>query len=149
MIRKTSIMAYNQIREDRLLSQKRLRVYEILFKHGPLTGAQVSEQYKQLYNTSKYSETIRNRLTELVKMNIVDELGITECPISKRKVILYDVNSNLPSKMPARKTRTQKKNDLIDTIEAEQGYIRTPSFSITRKDVIDFLTTIITKVREL
>ena len=125
------------------------KVYEILFKHGPLTGAQVSKQYKELYDCSKHSETVRNRITELIQMNVVIEIGTIVCPISGKKVLLFDTNCNLPSKLPKRKCKGRKKGDLIEYIESEQTYIKNTSFNVTRKMIYDVFSKIIDKVREI
>lgn len=93
MIRQTSIDVYNQILDEGLLSKKRFEVYDYLYKSGPKTGAQISlamRSYQQV------SETVRNRLTELVKLGVVAELGIVTCPVTDRKVFLYDVTDKLP-----------------------------------------------------
>ncbi len=46
-------------------------------------------KYRVQYPTSKYSETVRNRLTELRDEGFVVEEDKVTCPISKRKVIAW------------------------------------------------------------
>jgi len=65
MIRTKSKAAYLDIMAKGILSQNQKRVYQILYFGGQQTGAQVARKYKELYPTSKYSETVRNRITEL------------------------------------------------------------------------------------
>lgn len=115
-VRKTSIETYNTIKSSGMLSEKRLRVYGIFFLHGNLTGAQVSEFYRTKFSSSKTSETIRNRITELVQMGVVDELGKTKCPSSKRDVTLFGLNNNLPKKLVLPKTINQKKTAILKSV---------------------------------
>lgn len=105
-VRETSIDAYNEIKANGLLSEKRFQVYEILVDHGPLTGAEVSQRIRQKHGRSTVSETVRNRLTELRDLGVVREVGQKPCPITGRTVIVWDVTKNLPeqTKKPDRTT---------------------------------------------
>ena len=117
-IRKTSLSTYNEIKNNGHLSKKRFQVYDLFFEFGNLTGSEVSTLYKSRFPSSKTSETIRNRITELVKMNVVEELGVTACPQSGRTVMLFGLTDNLPIKLILPKTMNQKKTDLLGSIEA-------------------------------
>ncbi len=110
MVRDTSIEAYREIRDNGLLSRKRLEVYDILYRHGPLTGAQVS---KRSAGHSAVSETVRNRITELRDMGAVTECGTVDCPITGKRVILWDVTANLPTALPTKKTKKDKIEEAI------------------------------------
>ena len=56
----TSVEAYHSIKNSGLLSDKRMKVYEIFFENpNGLTGTQVSEIFKSKYPSSKHSETIK------------------------------------------------------------------------------------------
>ena len=114
----TSISTYNEIKNNGHLSAKRFQVYDLFYEFGNMTGSQVSKIYKSRFPSSKTSETIRNRITELVKMKVVDELGTTSCEDSGREVTLYGLNDNLPIKLELPKTMHQKKMDLLETITA-------------------------------
>lgn len=96
VVRKTSLETYKTIVNSGLLSDRRLQVYDILFKCGPMTGSQVSAKMRELYGQSGYSENVRNRITELVRSGCVEELCETTCPITRRKVLLFDVTDKLP-----------------------------------------------------
>jgi hypothetical protein len=109
----TSVDTYNEIKENGLLSEKRMRVYDILYEYGHLTGTQVATIYKNKFPSKSTSETIRNRITELVKMECVDELGEIYCPISKRNVTLFGVNDNLPKKYELPPTLKQRRDEIL------------------------------------
>jgi DNA-binding Lrp family transcriptional regulator len=101
---------YREILRSGVLSSKRLAVYEYLFNFGPLTGGQVQ---KALGNG--VSESVRNRITELVKMGAVYEIGEVSCPVTGRRVLLFDVTS----KMPVSYERVKSKKEIIRELEEE------------------------------
>lgn len=109
----TSIDTYNEIKQNGLLSEKRMRVYDIFYEFGNLTGTQVAMIYKNKFPSKSTSETIRNRITELVKMECVDELGEIYCPISKRNVTLFGLNDNLPKKYELPPTLKQRRDEIL------------------------------------
>jgi hypothetical protein len=107
MTRETSIEAFNKIKENGLLSEKRLRVYEILFNNGPLIGADVSKIYSAKFGMVSKSETVRNRLTELRNAGVVKEVGKSFDKHTGMKVILWDVTKHLPERPSLNKERKE------------------------------------------
>lgn len=124
MARRTSIKVFHQIKQEGLLSRRRLQVYEVLFGGGPLTGAQVADIVKKRYGAWGHSETIRNRLTELRDSGCVVELGEVACPISGRQVILWDVNDQLPKKLEKSETKVDQLRARIRELEEEVRALR-------------------------
>ena len=117
MIRQTSIQTYNEIISSGLLSDKRLKVYDILYTHPQgLTGSEVSTIFKGRYPTSNNSETIRNRITELVKMGVAYEVGVVQCPISKRNVLKFSLTDNLPVKLDKVVSKKKKVDNALNEI---------------------------------
>jgi hypothetical protein len=119
-VRDTSIDVYNRIRAAGLLSERRWQVYDILFREGPLTGAQVAERMRDLYGIRGFSESVRNRLTELRDMHCVRELGETTDPLTRSTVILWDVTSALPVPLPHREKSIDKfsYNQALEDLDA-------------------------------
>jgi hypothetical protein len=119
MQRDTSKTIYQEIRDNGLLAKRRMEVYDIIYKYGSMTGAEVSNMHKIKFGTigSTVSETIRNRITELRDMGVVRELGTTKCPITNNTVILWDVTSNLPKKLKKRLSKKEKKELILADIE--------------------------------
>lgn len=117
MVQKTSIDTYYHIKNSGILSDKRLKVYEILYEHPEgLTGSQVSDIFKSKYPSAKNSETIRNRITELKNMNLVMEMGIVDCEFSNRKVMKFCLTDNLPTKLEKIPTLNEKINSVLEKI---------------------------------
>jgi len=118
MIRQTSIETYNSIKNSGLLSDKRLKVYEIFYEYPQgLTGSQVAQIYSSKYPTSQHSETIRNRITELRDMGVLNEAGIVKCEYSNRNVIKFVLNDNMPKVLEAKPTLNQSLNSILEKIE--------------------------------
>ena len=99
MIRETSIEAFNEIKNNGLLSERRQRVYEIIFKLGAMSGAQVANEYYKRYGRTSASETIRNRITELRDMGVVKEVGKMLDVNTGMSVIKWEITNKLPTKL--------------------------------------------------
>lgn len=122
MVRDTSILAYNEIKDCGLLSEKRWEVYQCLFNYGPMTGAEVSVR---LRTPGRVSETVRNRITELVQMGVVQELGEKPCPITGRTVLVFDVTSDLPRTLSRKATKREKLSEINrDLIKFAMTHLR-------------------------
>jgi hypothetical protein len=111
-MRRTSLEAYQEIVENGLLSKRRLQVYQILFKYGPLTGGQILQIAKSKIPIGN-SGTITTRLSELRRQGAIKEVGEINCPISGYKSILWDVTNDIPVKLEMKKTRKEKKNEIV------------------------------------
>ena len=118
MVQKTSIETYHSIKNSGLISEKRMKVYEILYENPQgLTGTQVSEMFKEKYPSAKHSETIRNRITELRDMGVVLEMGVVECEFTNRKVLKWCTSDNLPLKIGKKLTEKEKLRSIYYQIE--------------------------------
>jgi len=117
-INQNSMDAFNHIKKNGLLSDKRLKVYQI-FVHNPkgLTGSEVSDIYKQNYPSSQHSETIRNRITELRDMGVLDEVGNVACKFTNRTVMKYKVNTNMPTKLVVKKSLNTNIDEIISDLK--------------------------------
>ena len=99
-IRSTSISAFKKLIDEGLLSGKRAIVYEILFKHGPLTGMELRRKMPKGFVDSQ----VRARLNEMREMGLAKEIGKKTCRITKMNVILWDVTKRKnPKKIIAKK----------------------------------------------
>ena len=97
MVRQTSISTFKEIEENGLLSKKQLRVYEILYLEGPMTGGELAQSYNKTHgDASRYSESIRNRLTELFERGVAAHVDTRKCNVSGRRSIVWDVTKNIP-----------------------------------------------------
>lgn len=97
-MRLTSINAYNRIKDEGLLSQRRLEVYQILYQHGPLTANEIVRKAKESH--PNVNQTGFNaRLSELKRMKVVAEVGDRHDEVSGHRCLLWDVTDGLPSKL--------------------------------------------------
>lgn len=116
MVRETSIEIYQKIIAEGLLSKKREQVYKIIYYGGVITGAQVAKKYKSVYPSAQHSESIRNRITELVERGVVAEVKTGPCPITGNTVMFFATTDNLPNKVKPKKTKKQKQLELLGKI---------------------------------
>ena len=129
MARKTSVDTFNKIKQNGLLPRKRSEVYSILYEFGPMTGGEVAKKHQELFNRRGVSESIRNRITELVKQGAVEELGERPCNITGNNSILFQTTDELPKKLENKKQelyvlmdRTTQTALLFNSIEAVDAY---------------------------
>lgn len=122
MTRRTSIEAYHQIKDEGLLTEARLVVYEILFERGPLTAGEVflwMRRMNQGHTVVKGS--VCARLTELRDTGVVAEVGKRECELTGHTAILWDVTENIPFKLEKRKSKDaviREKDEIIANLKA-------------------------------
>ena len=113
MARSTSIQAYNEIKKSGLLSKLRWQVYDYVYHNGPCTAKKIFKELskkvvaagRQQPNSGVYT----TRCSELRNRGVFQEIKKVRCPDSNRIVILWDVTSALPARVP--KTSTRKKID--------------------------------------
>jgi Fe2+ or Zn2+ uptake regulation protein len=117
MVRPTSIQTYKAILENGSLSRKRLKVFDIFYENPlGLTGAEVSEIYRKNNPTSQHSETIRNRITELVQMGVLVEIGVVMCKFSNRNVMKWRCVDKMPIPLEKKQTKKQKIEEILKDI---------------------------------
>ena len=117
MIQRTSIETYHEIKNSGLISDKRMKVFDIFYENPQgLTGSQVSEIYRSKHPTSKHSETIRNRITELCEMGVIVEMGAVECEYTKRKVMKWCCIDKMPIPLEKKQTKKEKIQEILDDV---------------------------------
>jgi len=110
MTRRTSIEAYERVKESGVLSRRRFQTYDILFKHGPLTGSEVSAACG-IYGLWK-------RCSELLAFGLVEVVGEKKCQFSGMTVSLWDVTDRAPVEMFKRVTSKQRIKALEQEVTA-------------------------------
>ena len=66
----------------------RLKAYEIVAQHGPLTQRQVDVHFG--------SDSGHKRISELVERGVVRSVGEGTCPISGMQALLWDLTDQMP-----------------------------------------------------
>lgn len=128
MVRETSIEAYQKIKEEGLLSKRRLELYEYVFENGPCTArAAVKELSKKLGQEVAISfSSYAARFSELRDAGVFSEVGETIDTETKHKVILWDVTKNLPVKLnkPRRIDYRQILRDVYKNFPVTRAFIK-------------------------
>lgn len=92
-MRTTSLVAYNVIKESRLLNKEQWRVYHHLFHEGPLTGSEL--------DTALTTADAHKRVSELERAGVVREAGHKVNERTGMANAVWDVTVNLPVKRRA------------------------------------------------
>lgn len=106
MIRDTSLEAYQRIKAEGLLSEKRMAAFEVLFHHGPATAMELRKHFPKNHVDSQ----IRARLGELRTLGVAYERGVKVCSVTGMNVIEWEVTKNIPMKPDKPKRKRIKCN---------------------------------------
>lgn len=112
MVRETSIECYRKIKEQGLLSQLRLEVYDVLYNYGPLTAG---EMWSRFFIKQRQRSSISARFSELEEMGCVKVTSERPCGYTGKVSIAWDVTSELPR--PLKKYVQETKNQKIKRLE--------------------------------
>lgn len=108
--RQTSIDCYNKIKEEGLLSKRRLQVYESIYNSAPCTASEVFKEKNLKTNQS-------GRFTELRDLGVIYEKGERICSITGRNVIEWDLTDRLPVNIKKyNNTKKQRINDTLNSL---------------------------------
>lgn len=128
MIRQTSRDAYNEIRTNGLLSQRRWEVYDALYKWGPCTANELyAHMTLKTRSTDQSNTNVRARLNELRECAAASEVGTRACKITGCNVIVWGISGKLPVALPKR----ESKDAIIKRLEEENKALR---LQLIRKD---------------
>ena len=117
-VAQTSLEAYEYIKANKILGDKKQKVYDIFYESNrPMTGAEVSGLYKRKYPTSQHSETIRNRITELSDQGFLEVIGTTTCSTTKRNVSVFQLTKNIVPKKVEKETFKMKKERIMELMK--------------------------------
>ena len=112
-MRQTSIDCYNQIKQEGLLSKRRLEVFEALLSSAPCTSSEAIRNAKTTFGVFGVS----SRFTELRDLGVIYEKGEKQCSITGRNVIEWDLTDRLPVNVKSsNKTKQQKKNLALNSL---------------------------------
>lgn len=119
-VRRTSIEAYRQVMESGLLGKRQKQAYDVLFKHGPLTGNELS---KLMGMPGQWK-----RCSELKKRDLAVEVGERDCTVTGRNCIIWDVTDNPPRKADdeTRESSRQKIARLEEQVEELKRHLEWP-----------------------
>ena len=112
-IRQTSINCFNQIKEEGLLSKRRLEVYEALLSTAPCTSSEAITNAKTTFGVFGVS----SRFTELRDLGVIYEVRTRECTVTGRNVIEWDLTDRLPVNVKKfNKTKKHKIDDALNSL---------------------------------
>lgn len=137
MTRETSIQAYYKVKESGLLSTVRLKVYEILCYHGPMTAMELAQHTGHKGNSGVYT----TRLSELERMGAITTIGERPCSTTGHTALVWEITHRMPTKHPKRITKQEKKDRVIVQVEQLRNIIH-PMFNGKLDAIIQFINEI-------
>lgn len=120
-MRRTSIDAYHQIKEDGTLGRLQWAVYHHLFTYGPLTTRQVHQGVRTI---ARDVGIVSTRLTELSEMGVVASIGEVVCETTGKTVLLWDVTEGLPKERPKKQSKVQALQQRVAELELENRRLK-------------------------
>ena len=109
-MRQTSIDCFNEIKQEGLLSKRRLQVYESIYNSAPCTASEVFKEKNLKTNQS-------GRFTELRDLGVIYEKGERVCSITGRNVIEWDLTDRLPITVKnPNKTKKQRLDAALNSL---------------------------------
>ena len=124
-MRHTSTKAYHEIRDNGLLSKMRFKVYEAVYKYGPITGVGLNRLLK--------TPSAHKRLSELEAAGVIEIVGEKKTTTGHMG-ILWDVTKALPKKVSRKKVRPplpskvlrrlRELSDRVEQLETENVDLR-------------------------
>jgi hypothetical protein len=106
-MRQTSLLAYDTIKQNNLLSKMQLTAYELLIRHGAATAkelARFAEENPGIIGRMD-SDSLHKRMSELKRLGAVVESGVRDCRITGRQAIVWELSGKLPQRPEPRKSR--------------------------------------------
>lgn len=97
MARRTSLLAYNEIKNNGLLSKVRLLVYETLYQHGPMTAGELT---LKLMHPNEVHPSYHRRLDELRERGVAERVGERPCNVTGHLADVWDVTDVVPVNPP-------------------------------------------------
>jgi len=121
-VRRISIEAYRNIKENGLLSRRRFEVYSWLFENGPATATQIANGLRK---QDTNSSNVRARLNEMRSMGCTFEVEEVKCEHTGQTVILWDcTEQQAPLKIHKKQTIIDKLKSRIIELEEEVRYLK-------------------------
>lgn len=112
--RRTSIEAFATITQNKLLSKRRLEVYNFLYHNGPCTQR---EAFKGLSSQGDNYGAIAGRFSELERCGVIEIVGEKHDEQTNSTVLVWDVTPSLPVKIDKPITKKMKKEGVLKRIE--------------------------------
>jgi len=116
--RKTSLEAYNHVRNSGHVGRMQWLIYDCMYRYGPLT---ITECFKRIEaelagRGERFNYNTRTRFGELRDMGLIYETGERICSSSGRKVLEFDVTDlHSPKSLPSKISKNKRLKDLLHT----------------------------------
>ena len=101
-VRGTSKAVYHSIVASGLLGEMQQAVFDCLYRYGPMTGSEIDE--KLTGSRGHYHK----RLSELKKMDVVEEVGKRTCKVTGRVALVWGCSGRIARKYSPSRSRAER-----------------------------------------
>ena len=129
MIRETSLKTFNEIRNNGMLTESRLRIYRAIVYNPKVTSSEVFHFLGLKTNQS-------GRFTELHELGLIKIHETRLCKVTNRKVISWISTNELPKKKPKKQTKKERTAEAIEKIHSFMSSIYMNSEQVKEYDDI-------------
>lgn len=150
LMRPEQVDAYRAIKENGLLSELRMRVYEIIYAHQTTGTGVTSGEIDRIMSTDAgiWTRSASPRLSELVRLGVIEELPQRRiCRRTGMTVIAYQTTPCLPNNNTLLKKQRQPSTaQLMDALATAHDLLREAlswdrhRFQATSKEIADWTT---------
>ena len=118
-MRDTSTAVYHEIMASGLLTRYRRRVFECIYRHGPISIGAVVRAAKE---KGLREQVVSPRFAELQSLGVITEVGHTIDAVTGMRVLLWDITGKSPvkpEKRVSKKARMKELEKLVASLEEE------------------------------
>lgn len=89
---------YQQIAKSGLLSKSKFETYDLVYKHGPLTSAELHQMATQNMVDAKVRSEYHPKINELRCQGVVAAIGKRKCNVTGKIATLWKITGRIPKK---------------------------------------------------
>lgn len=114
-IRDTSIEAYKNIIESGYLSAILIKVFDIIFRFGPMTSREANEHFVEIHGGDDNLNQLRSKISLLQDLGVIKTTDKVKCSDTLKNVYRFDVTGRMPTKVK-KPSMADKKRDMMATL---------------------------------
>ena len=103
-MQQTSIKAFHEIKESGVLTDLRLKVFEIICEHGPMTANEMRHHADPTANSGVFA----SRFSELERMDLIEKCGKRKCGTTGKTAIVWQITGRDAQPLPKQISKREK-----------------------------------------
>jgi hypothetical protein len=129
MRKKTSDEIFYRIKSEGLLSKLKWSVYEVIYKHGPITANEVWK----FHLSHLQQRSVTPRTSELEELGVICEIIRRDCQVTGNNCVAWETTDNLPKNLKRELTYLEELKNTLRKQEASVAKTKKAIDKITGK----------------